>query len=576
MPVGCSGEPPEAYHISSPYKDLLYTNFAPSDDECRCIRDLLAVSTKELKDTTEEISRLQDALDQLVHKEDVLTEFVDAHLALVSPARRLAPDIWAEIFTACLPSHGMPMMDSSKSPLLISHVCSDWRRLVLSMPQLWTSLHIEARANWSPSTATLFNKGLKTWLPRSGSLPLSISYVVHSYDSIRPNTLLLRTLVNSSQRWGHMRFKLPSFEDFRPLGKISPDDVPVLASVVIDTSQGDSVVGDSLAFFSFIRGEEIRRLSLRCLERSGLRDIIPWSQLRHLSLKFRYPITLAQALDVLRKCSNLETCIFLIYEGRTTILPTPEPIYMEGLQQLCITDTSEGGTHLFDYIVLPNLQSLEYSNRHNNPAQILASLCAPEKLTRLGLSAPVSNDLAQILLRFPMLQKLVMHRPRETLTNNGTISCPLFQLLTPEPNGPAATSWPRLQSICFLGLDVGTDEELLDLIHARRTCADIPPLSGVHVAFPRAQQVDIAPQLKSLAPMLRYPTDSELRFITYTPNTEPRLAQNTNHPAEVWEPVRSRPKITALKVKPDSVYEPDDDWRPISSGWLEDYAKWGL
>ncbi|KAJ7106998.1 hypothetical protein C8R44DRAFT_555725, partial [Mycena epipterygia] len=127
--------------MKTPYKDHLYTNFAPSDDECRRIRDLLVAPMKNLRDTKEEISRLRDALKQLIRKRDGLTELIDCHLALVSPARRLPQDILQEIFTACLPSQGLATMDSSESPLLISHVCSAWRRLALAMPRLWASLH---------------------------------------------------------------------------------------------------------------------------------------------------------------------------------------------------------------------------------------------------------------------------------------------------------------------------------------------------------------------------------------------------------------------------------------------------
>ncbi|KAJ7724953.1 hypothetical protein DFH07DRAFT_262018 [Mycena maculata] len=43
-------------------------------------------------------------LDELTRKRAVLTEFVDAHLELVSPARRLPLDIVHGIFLACLPS----------------------------------------------------------------------------------------------------------------------------------------------------------------------------------------------------------------------------------------------------------------------------------------------------------------------------------------------------------------------------------------------------------------------------------------------------------------------------------------
>ncbi|KAJ7119712.1 hypothetical protein C8R44DRAFT_982371 [Mycena epipterygia] len=560
MPPRRRSRKSSAYHMpSTPYKDLLYTNIAPSDDECRRIQDLLVAPTKELEDTTEEISRLPDPPNQLIHKRDALTEFIDSHLALVSPARRLPADIWREIFTACLPNE-MPTMNSSKSPLLLSHVCSDWKKLAFSMPHLWASLRIEAAASWSHSDEKLLNKGLKSWLPRSGSLPLSISYTDRFFDQSDPYVLLIRTLVKSCHRWGTVRFHLPSLEDFKALGKISPDDVPLLTSVVIATDQSDPV-GDELQFFDFIQAKGIRRISFHSRPDSsgrGLEDLIPWSQLQHLSLKS--DITLVEALDVLRECSALETCICRIEELPTHVLPTLKPIYMERLRQLCIYDASGGNTHLFDHIVLPNLQSLEYSNEDDYPVQILSSLCAPEKLK--SLSTVVSTDAFGEGLRcFPMLQKLLVHRPRRSLADNGAIACPLFKLLSPS-SASAEILCPRLESICFLGLDVGSDQELLDLVHARRARDDIQRLTSLHVVFTRAQQVDVTAGLGAagLTAALRYPNAQDSRFMI----PMRRVAMKT---------ARAPVPVPHVDYKPE---EPEDEWLPISRGWLADYEDWGL
>ncbi|KAJ6607799.1 hypothetical protein B0H10DRAFT_1745413, partial [Mycena sp. CBHHK59/15] len=123
------------------YKDFLHTNFVPSDDECRRIRDLVVAPMKELEDTAEEIARLRATFAQLTRKRDRLAEFIDSHLALVSGARRLPHDIMQEIFTASLP-HDHASMTCTESPLLLTHICMEWRSLALSMPRLWTSLQL--------------------------------------------------------------------------------------------------------------------------------------------------------------------------------------------------------------------------------------------------------------------------------------------------------------------------------------------------------------------------------------------------------------------------------------------------
>ncbi|KAJ6584312.1 hypothetical protein B0H19DRAFT_925220 [Mycena capillaripes] len=126
----------------TPYKAFLHTNFVPSEDECRRIRDLVGYPKKELEETIKEIYRLRTTLGQLTAKRDLLAEFVDSHPALVSGARRLPLDIVGEIFLASLPVDRHTSTNPAKSPLLFTRICREWRSLAFSMPRLWTSLRI--------------------------------------------------------------------------------------------------------------------------------------------------------------------------------------------------------------------------------------------------------------------------------------------------------------------------------------------------------------------------------------------------------------------------------------------------
>ncbi|KAJ7447143.1 hypothetical protein B0H11DRAFT_370822 [Mycena galericulata] len=89
---------------ASPFADILYTNSVPSDSECQRIFDFLAGPRLEAAHLTQEIDRLQSLLEELASKRDHLNHFIDSHLALVSPARRLPDDVVREIFVAALPS----------------------------------------------------------------------------------------------------------------------------------------------------------------------------------------------------------------------------------------------------------------------------------------------------------------------------------------------------------------------------------------------------------------------------------------------------------------------------------------
>ncbi|KAJ6583097.1 hypothetical protein DFH09DRAFT_1029548 [Mycena vulgaris] len=223
--------------MDTPYRDILYTNSVPLDDECQRIRDLLVAPMQEVADITPEIIRVQAHLDQLTRRRDHLTEFIDSHLALVSPARKLPHDILREIFkVSSIPSSGYPTLCNIESPLQLSQVCRDWRVLALAMPDLWNSLQVvvNTAAPIQETRVEGLNDGLKEWLRRSRSLPLTIIVTCISDEFGNP-LIFLQTLTEASRRWRHVRLILPSYDSFFPLKFLSPDDVPMLKTVVIDT-----------------------------------------------------------------------------------------------------------------------------------------------------------------------------------------------------------------------------------------------------------------------------------------------------------------------------------------------------
>ncbi|KAJ7472636.1 hypothetical protein FB451DRAFT_1089514, partial [Mycena latifolia] len=267
----------------TPFKDLLHTNTVPSDTECQRIHELLVGPRKEVDKISDEIDHLQSLINELAGKRAHLTEFIDAHLALVSPARRLPEDVVAEIFTAALPSDRNAVMSGAESPLLLCHICRAWRRLALSTPRLWATLHIVAPG--TPSELLEIDERINTWLSQSGSLPLSISIVrcqttAFGFDISK----LLETLIRFSNRWNHLHLSLTSHSSFKPFATLAPEDVPMLRSLVLDAfSIWDSpptIGSDIMSFLS----TNLLRLSLR---QPHLLDFpVQWDKLRHLSIGY--------------------------------------------------------------------------------------------------------------------------------------------------------------------------------------------------------------------------------------------------------------------------------------------------
>ncbi|KAJ7740462.1 hypothetical protein DFH07DRAFT_839112 [Mycena maculata] len=546
------------YPFETPYEKLLHTNSAPSEQECLRIRDFVVGPAKEFENNAAEIARLKAELDSLANRQRQLTEFIGLHLALLSGARRLPDDILREIFMCTFPANGQATMNPRDAPLLPTHVCRDWRSLALSMPQLWASLDIELAGDQAG-----IDEGVRSWLARSGDLPLSISFVV-SDDCLRTSAPILEALIMYCHRWEHMRFILPSLDSYRPLTLVSPANVPWLKTIVMNPAGTWVEAVAASTSLSFMQATSITGVALMEKSVPPLDALLPWAQLSHLSLIENY-ISLEEALDVLRRCRNLEVFTARVYDDNTDASVDLEPVSMNNMSKLFLIDATSVGstTRFFKHVVLQNLRCLEYRNNRrttSEPLRVLSSLCAPEKITSLALSTYVSTEsLAETLRLFPMLEKLVLHQPQWTLESNGAANCELFALMR---NGATC---PRLRDVSCFGPNAGSDEQLLEMLQERCAGEDGGPrLSRVHICFPREPQVDITGEVDALrveiALVLRYPTDEQLKLIRKS--TIGMTARKTQY----------------APIKEVDAGERDSaaDWGPISGDWVADYADWGV
>ncbi|KAJ7172265.1 hypothetical protein C8R46DRAFT_142327 [Mycena filopes] len=168
---------------------------------------------------------------------------------------RLPPEIIMEIFTVCC-SERYPIHASL--PAQLSHVCSAWRALTLSMPVLWANFTVMITEVVKPGLGALLDMHLE----RSGQSPLSFNVDFNSMGDEIPAAVLglLAPLVDHSDRW--KRVKLPFWPGFAPLftrltgrlGRLEALDLRI-RGIPLDTNEGlDS------AFFAV--APRLRRLAL--------------------------------------------------------------------------------------------------------------------------------------------------------------------------------------------------------------------------------------------------------------------------------------------------------------------------
>ncbi|KAJ7442992.1 hypothetical protein FB451DRAFT_1437904 [Mycena latifolia] len=279
--------------MSSPFTSKLGTNYCPQDEEIVQIHTLLIEPTLQLKYLDDEIAVLQKALDKLAEERAGISAYVDAHKALISPARRLPLDVIQEIFVACLPTHRNCVMSAVEAPVLLGRICSSWRSISLSTPRLWSRLHIVEPQFRSITLPDFVEKKLaqrlettKMWLGRSGNCPLSISLqpTGRSHFAVSQNQLF-PALLPFASRWEHISFTA-LLHCIETVAHLTEADVPMLKSVSIEETFGHQ---DAIRWrwdsFGFLRAPKISSFSLKG-GRSGIPMELPlrWDGLINLSI----------------------------------------------------------------------------------------------------------------------------------------------------------------------------------------------------------------------------------------------------------------------------------------------------
>ncbi|KAF7366657.1 F-box domain-containing protein [Mycena sanguinolenta] len=129
---------------------LLNTNEPPEDSESVFIRSVITESNTRLTRLDDEISKLQEKLKQLEDERAALLSYRTQNTAILSPLRRMPPEVLSEIFSWTLPSINDALgigYDMAQSPWLLTRVSSRWRAVCLSTASVWSRIAIDYEAS---------------------------------------------------------------------------------------------------------------------------------------------------------------------------------------------------------------------------------------------------------------------------------------------------------------------------------------------------------------------------------------------------------------------------------------------
>ena len=429
----------------SKFLDKVNTNYIPDVEERQEISEYVSTVKQELSQLNAKITEMRTALMQVARTRDRLQAAANQHQALISPLRRLPPELLQVIFVCCLPLHRNAVMHSSEAPVLLGRVCSEWRRISLYTPEVWSSLHIvPPNVNFSSLTSSIarFKRKrelIEMWLGRSGACPLNISFVWFASDSedeIKLCASLLEALVPTCGRWRMLDFQVP-LKMFKPFIGLTVKDVPLLEGLSLmdnRTPLGTDIVDkwpESLVFAE--SASNLKSFTLTFFS-GGLRlPSIPWHQLTTLYLESNISFFFQDSREMLStfaQCAHLQSCTLKFPLSHTAFIPAFEklnlPITLPQLQVLCLDGDQhlQNTFHMSNMLInlcAPKLRKLEIFGRSGRPEENIApeplvairmllerSKCPLEILTVESMSL-LPEEFICCLKLVPTLVELVVH-----------------------------------------------------------------------------------------------------------------------------------------------------------------------
>lgn len=274
------------------------TNSPPPDEDIEHLQLFRNQASQELLDlNTERIELERSILTMCGRIAEVrcLTtkkEFsVDLCHRILSPLRRLPPEILEEIFLTCKDDAlGMPHTTLRKQlPSVLSQVCQLWRQVAINLPRLWDTF----RVDYKPTTTFYppelshhlvpLSRVIDIWAHRSKPLPMNIAiHSNHQFSGSRPVHLsLVASLRNLSERIRSLDIQTGLKSVLEPIFSLPAAEFPALESLQISATEF-GVWNSPITAFGV--APKLRKVTLDIRPAHPFRIFLPWAQITHLDM----------------------------------------------------------------------------------------------------------------------------------------------------------------------------------------------------------------------------------------------------------------------------------------------------
>ncbi|KAJ7608585.1 hypothetical protein DFH06DRAFT_1248000 [Mycena polygramma] len=398
-----------AYGLPPEINRLLNSNDPRVDYQVEAITNSLGIARSLKGELGLQITQLRMELMRLEREELHATRHISRCVFALAPIRRVPTEILREIFLsyADLLGDSHECVDVKDGIWLLSHICSYWRVVALSTPELWTSCNFRCEKQCKDAPALV-----GAWLRHAGTRPLAVRFYCKDDSSehrgkghCRP---VMTVLAARSAQWSELKLQIPaSFYTHRDL-ELYPMDrrLPILQKLcIIACPRGNGSIIHSVFVLSTFSGPpRLRDVSLVSFELWSCGIILPWDQITSYSGAVSVnPQILNEALDL------VDFTVCPSGKDVTPSLRLAEPL-THRLRHLRL----HAGSLRPELLTLPALQSLRIS------AADISILQSVERLLQRSMASPTSLHIDE----FAYSQELVMVLAATPSIAHLTVSAP--------------------------------------------------------------------------------------------------------------------------------------------------------
>ncbi|KAJ6460598.1 hypothetical protein C8R45DRAFT_912656 [Mycena sanguinolenta] len=412
----------------SRFAQLSTTNAPPREAELSFIRPIVAKTSAHLASLDAEISRLTHRLREVGEERAALARYHDQNTSIASPLRRMPTEILAEIFSATLPSH-RDIISVEDCPWVLTHVCSRWRAVALSIPSLWSRVVIAFSHEEHYALEMV-----RTQIERAQSL--KIHFLGSQNDDSLPQIALFQLLAEHSAQWEELNIKLTS--QLAPLLMNLHYNFASLRRTWVTWDTPESQPPEFDTFDVFRSAISLADIGVH----SEYRFLPTTLPLLHQLTRYDFDAPWKTHFQLLKALPNIqEVCLRLSFD--TDQWPDDEePVSLAHLRRLYVDDSAS-----LDHLRAPSLEEMTIVGGSTDNADIwddlenflIHSSCSPRRLCLEGFPG---QAMGAVLEKYPSFTELTVIEPNDD-DERKTLSA-FFTLLS---NTPSATKLPHITSI---------------------------------------------------------------------------------------------------------------------------------